>query len=74
MPRSFWIKIEFKQKFFRRLLLSLQRPAGVAVENCAEPWMAEPKRHTDVPQGACFQQRCPPADSTKVEPTESQTK
>ncbi len=28
--------------------------------------MAEPKRHRDVPQGACFWQPCPLRDSTGV--------
>jgi len=27
--------------------------------------MAEPKRHMDVPQGACFRNRLPPAPGTK---------
>ena len=32
---------------------------GKAFQNCAEPWMAEPKRHMDVPQGACFGRSIP---------------
>ncbi|WP_273205763.1 hypothetical protein, partial [Marinobacter subterrani] len=31
-----------------------ERWHGRAFQNCAEPWMAELKRHRDVPQGACF--------------------
>jgi hypothetical protein len=27
---------------------SMDRRVGAAFQNCAEPWMAEPKRHIDV--------------------------
>jgi len=28
----------------------LKRRMGIPFQNCAEPWMAEPKRHMDVPK------------------------
>ncbi|GAA0839597.1 hypothetical protein GCM10009113_03260 [Marinobacter szutsaonensis] len=38
---------------------------GLTFQNCAEPWMAELKRHRDVPQGACFGKSAQPSPSTK---------
>jgi hypothetical protein len=38
---------------------------GTASQNCAEPWMAEPKRHRDVPPGACFGRPFHHRDSTE---------
>src|SRR5690554_7952273 len=46
---------------------------GKAFQNCAEPGMAEPKRHMDVPQGACFGKPCLVGSSTKAGKSMSET-